>query len=149
MDLHEILGVNEHQILTPNRFITFSEFQKTSQFVLPSGSRNFDEILEGGFHSSKKYLIYGANKTGKTQLCHQLCIQAYKYFIDPLDEKNNRYIFYFDTENTFRPERIEELARSTEFKINNILKRILVSKIMSNSALLLALEDSESIIAKN
>jgi RecA/RadA recombinase len=149
MDLHEILDVNKHQIITPNKFITISEFQRKNQLVLPSGSRNFDEILGGGFYSGKKYLIYGANKTGKTQLCHQLCIQAYKNLIKPSTEKNSKFIFYFDTENTFRPERIEELVSSTELKLNKILKRILVSKIMSNSALLLALKDSESIFAKN
>ena len=149
MNLHEILDINEHQVITSKKYTVISENQRNNQVVLPSGSRNFDEIVGGGFYSGKKYLIFGANKTGKTQLCHQLCVQAYKQFVKTSDEKKIKSLFYLDTENTFRPERIEELVGSTGLKLDNILKMILVSKIMSNSALLLALKDFESIIAKN
>lgn len=98
---------------------------------LSSGSKNFDNILGKGFQSKSMYLFFGSNKTGKTQLCHQLCIQAYK----------SRYnLIYFDTENTFRPERIKQLANSHKLNFNEILKTILVSKIMSNNAFLLKLK---------
>ena len=44
-------------------------FKRNSYFILKSGSSNLDHLLEGGFHSGKSYIVYGANSTGKTQLC--------------------------------------------------------------------------------
>ena len=141
MGLHEILEIKKRQIINP--FSVLNEFQKEKnlQITLTSGSSNFDEILGGGFCSGKKYLIFGANKTGKTQLCHQLCVQAYKLLSVKLYRKNMIQIYYFDTENTFRPERIKDLASSSNLEYEKVLKSILVAKIMSNSALLFSLKD--------
>jgi len=102
-----------------------------------SGSKDLNKILNGGFHSGKKYLIFGANSTGKTQLCHQLCIEAYKKFSNSI---------YIDTENTFRPERINELAETQGLNSAKVLKSILVSKIMSNSMFLLNLKSIKNLI---
>jgi len=124
--------------LNKNQLFTFSKFnekiKKEEKNInwLSSGSKNIDNILGKGFQSKSMYLIFGSNKTGKTQLCHQLCIQAYK---------NNYHLIYFDTENTFRPERIKQFANSYKLNFNEILKTILVSKIMSNDALILKLNN--------
>jgi len=149
MGLHEILEIKKHQIINP--FSVLIEFQKEKnmQIALTSGSSNFDEILGGGFCSGKKYLIFGANKTGKTQLCHQLCVQAYKLLSVKLNRKNMIQIYYFDTENTFRPERIKDLASSSNLEYEKVLKSILVAKIMSNSALLFSLKDFVEILKNN
>jgi RecA/RadA recombinase len=148
MDIHEVLEIKKHQIKDPNE-IHVSRNQKKYQIILPLDQRNFDDVLEGGFHSGKKYVIFGPNKTGKTQLCHQLCVQAYKHLNKIFKLKTGKFIYYFDTENTFRPERIEELIVPTEFEIAHVLKSILISKIMSSSALLLALKDFENFIIKD
>ncbi|MGB5910332.1 MAG: ATPase domain-containing protein [Promethearchaeia archaeon] len=102
-----------------------------------SGSKHLTEILNGGFYSGKKYLIFGENSTGKTQLCHQLCVEAYKKFSNSI---------FIDTENTFRPERIKELADTQKLNSTKVLKSILVSKIMSNSMLLLNLKNIKNLI---
>ena len=148
MDIHEILEIKKHQIKDPNEIHVLRN-QKKHQIILPLDQRNFDDVLEGGFHSGKKYVIFGANKTGKTQLCHQLCVQAYKHLNEIFNLENIKFIYYFDTENTFRPERIEELLSTTEFEIESVLKSILISKILSSSALLLALKDFEKFIVKD
>lgn len=105
--------------------------------LLCSGSKDLNKILSGGFHLGKKYLIFGANSTGKTQLCHQLCVEAYKKFSNSI---------YIDTENTFRPERINELAETQKLNSAKVLKSILVSKIMSNSMFLLNLKNIKNLI---
>jgi RecA/RadA recombinase len=148
MKLHEILEIKKHQIIDTNEIDSLSKDSKKNQIILPLGQRNFDDVLEGGFYSGRKYVIFGPNKTGKTQLCHQLCVQAYKHLHEVFDSKNHKFIFYFDTENTFRPERIEELLASTGFEIDRVLKNIMISKIMSNSALLLALKNFEKTLLK-
>jgi len=143
MSIHEILEIKKHQIIDHTEVESLSRNKKKREIILPLGPRNFDDVLEGGFYSGKKYVIFGPNKTGKTQLCHQLCVQAYKQFHKIFDSKNIKFIYYLDTENTFRPERIEELLTPSEHEIERVLKSILISKIMSNSVLLLALKDFE------
>ena len=145
MSLHEILDIKKHQII-PSRIIKTYQKQKNNRTFLPLGSRNFDEILGGGFYFGKKYLIFGPNKTGKTQLCHQICVQAYEHLRKASGQKDEKIAFYLDTENTFRPERIKELIDNTEKQVDQVLNSILVSKIMSNSALILALRDFEEVI---
>jgi len=149
MYLHDILEIKESQVITPSQIISISKDQLKDQIILPLDSRNFDEVIGGGFYSKKKYLIFGSNKTGKTQLCHQLCVQSYKHLNKILGTGHSKYTFYFDTENTFRPERIRELLADSEFEIHRVLESVLVSKIMSNSAFLLTLKDFEKTIKKN
>jgi len=146
MSLNEILRIKKSQIIGPHEIIKNIQTRQNLNTKILLGSRNFDDVLGTGFSQGRKYLIFGANKTGKTQLCHQLCVQAYKNFKNITNNKDIKYIFYFDTENTFRPERLKELLIPFLSEMNNLLKSILVSKIMSNSALLLALKDVDNII---
>ena len=141
MILHEILEIKKHQVINPHYLLSEFQKEKRNQIALSSGSNNFDKILGGGLYSGEKYLIFGPNKTGKTQFCHQLCVQAYKLLSAKLNRKQMIQIYYFDTENTFRPERIKDLASSSNLEYKKVLKNILVAKIMSNSALLLSLKN--------
>ena len=147
MSIHEILEIKKHQIIDHTGVEPLSRNTK-KKIILPLGPRNFDDILEGGFYSGKKYVIFGPNNTGKTQICHQLCVQAYKKLHKIFNSQNIKFIYYLDTENTFRPERIEELLVPSDHEIEDVLKSILISKIMSNSVLLLALKDFEKFMLK-
>lgn len=104
---------------------------KSDKHIIPTGSSHFDTILKGGFHPGM-YLIFGANRTGKTQLCHQMCLQTY------ITSSNSIYI---DSENTFRPERIKELCSYRGVDTEHTMKSILVAKVLSNSTLLLKLNE--------
>ncbi|MHA1688489.1 MAG: ATPase domain-containing protein [Promethearchaeota archaeon] len=114
---------------------------QAKQFTLPTGCKNLDDILQEGFMSGTKYLIFGQNRTGKTQLCHQLCVQAFLLQEKTKLTKNEVLTYYFDAENTFRPERIEELALEKDLNVKKVLKTIQVSHIRSNTALLLKLKE--------
>ena len=152
MSISEILEINNLQIVKKQKIIDDYEVFKIPQYVLPTGARNFDETVGGGFRQRKKYLIFGANKTGKTQLCHQLCVQAYIHFsksIKKYEKRSNNFLFYFDTENTFRPERLKELINNNDAEYYELLKNIIVSKIMSNSAMLLSLKELENLLKTN
>ncbi|MFX0003165.1 MAG: AAA family ATPase [Candidatus Hodarchaeota archaeon] len=152
MTINEILEIKNSQIIKKQKIIQEIGLLETPKFVLQTGARNFDETLGGGFHSHTQYLIFGANKTGKTQLCHQLCVQAYMQFSNIYENQKRKkypFIFYLDTENTFRPERIKELILKSKVEYKELLRNILVSKIMSNSALLLALKQLENLLKTN
>ncbi len=152
MTINKLLGIDKDKIIKLRNIYYHSVIKKNNQYTLTSGAKNFDETLGGGFYKGKKYLIFGANKTGKTQLCHQLCVQAYFQFSKlnkNLEVKKKQFVFYFDTENTFRPERIKELMIKDDLELDKMLKNILVSKIMSNSAFLLSLDELKNYIGNN
>jgi len=133
-ELFEFNKINKKKII---REIEKTKREKT---LISAGSKNFNNVIGGGFFPGKSYVIFGANKTGKTQICHQLSVQAFK---------NASKVVYLDTENTFRPERVRELAESRKYNSEKILKNIYVSKIMSNNALFLKLNELDSIIKSN
>lgn len=132
----DLMKNSNFQFLSNNEVT--EETQKNT--VIKTGSKNYDAILGNGFYFGRKYLIFGANKTGKTQLCHHLCFQAYNH-----DYKS----IYIDTENTFRPERIIELADMRDVNNEKLLKNIFVSKIMSNTALLMKLDEAVASVIKS
>ncbi|TKJ20866.1 MAG: hypothetical protein CEE43_11515 [Promethearchaeota archaeon Loki_b32] len=152
MMINQILGIDKHQVIKLQNIHDTLEINRNKIYILASGAKNFDDTIGGGFYKGNKYLIFGANKTGKTQLCHQLCVQAFIQFSKIVNNskiKNKQFVFYFDTENTFRPERIKELILKYNVNYDKILKNILVSKIMSNSAFLLSLKELEKFLEKN
>jgi len=152
MDLSKILKINQEKIIRIQNLPIKSLNHDFNLIPISTDSKNLDSILGGGFFFGKPYLIFGANSTGKTQLIHQLCIQAYKKGreLNPLQTPENiKMIYYLDTENTFRPERIKELASTRNIEYSKILKSILVANVMSNSALLMALKNIEEQLNKD
>ena len=126
-----------------SRIVSFESMlkgkQKRDKFILPTGCKNFNTILEGGFHPGM-YLIFGANRTGKTQICHQMCLQAYI---------SSSSSIYLDSENTFRPERIKELCFTRGVDEEEALKSILIAKVLSNSTFLLKLNEVDKKLEKS
>ena len=136
-----IMGeIFESNIIDKKKIISEIERTKHEKTFISTGSNNFNKAIGGGFFSGKVYVVFGANKTGKTQICHQLSVQAFE---------NSFKVVYLDTENTFRPERVRELAESNKYNSEKTLKNIYVSKIMSNNALLLKLNELDSLIKSN
>ncbi|MBN1216638.1 MAG: hypothetical protein JXA99_14510 [Candidatus Lokiarchaeota archaeon] len=142
MDNLDLLDIDKKKIYDYNGILNQTIDKK--QFKLSLEAINFDKILNGGFHSRSIYLFFGGNSSGKTQLCHQVSVRAYQLFL-----KNQKSILYFDTENTFRPERITELCKYYNLNHKEVLKNIFVSRISSNPTLLLSLKSIKEIIQKN
>jgi len=133
--------VNLKKTVALDRKYILSEIVKLDleKNLISTNSKNINKVLGGGFQSSKVYVVFGANKTGKTQLCHQLSVQSFR---------TSQKTIFLDTENTFRPERIRELAAVNNVDDEKALKNILVSKIMSNTAFILKLNELGIIIEK-
>jgi len=147
MDLSKLLNIEDIQIIDLEK--KFEQYKSQQENItLPLGAKNFDLILEGGFRSGNIYLVFGGARTGKTQLCHQICVQGYKTLSHNKNSQVYEYIVYFDTENTFRPERIKELSELTKISYTHVLESILVSNILSNSALLMKMNFFEETLKK-
>lgn len=110
---------------------------------ISTGSKNFDNLLGGGIEANAITEVYGEFGTGKTQLCHTVCVTV------QLDQNHgglNGGALYIDTENTFRPERIAAISSLRNQDPSVILDNIIVAKAFSSSHLELILSESSKII---
>ncbi len=96
--------------------------------VLPTGSKEIDNLLGGGIHYGMVTDIYGESGTGKSQLCFTICARSAEYF----ENSQQVGIVFIDTGGTFRPERIREIAKIGKTK-NDILENILVVRSFSST----------------
>jgi DNA repair protein RadA len=92
-----------------------------------TGSKNLDTFLKGGIETQAITEFAGEFGSGKSQICHTLCVTANNM------NKTEGSIIFIDTENTFRPERIHQIAEGRGFEPEEIMKRVFVCKI-NNSA---------------
>jgi DNA repair protein RadA len=76
-----------------------------------TGSKNLDDFLKGGVKSQAITELAGEFGSGKSQICHTLCVT-----VNHSKEKGSRVplnsIIFIDTENTFRPERVHQIAEA-------------------------------------
>jgi DNA repair protein RadA len=115
-----------------DEFRTGNELYEKRQQVgkISSGSKTFDELLGGGFESQAIIELFGEYGSGKTQIAHQLCVM-----VQLSKEKGglDGHAFYIDTENTFRPERIKQMAEGYELDPEDVLSKIHVARAYNSS----------------
>lgn len=87
------------------------------------GSKSLNELLNGGVRTGFVTDFFGASKTGKTQICFQLCINLQR-----LNKESG--IVFVDSSGTFRPERIIEMAESIKLE-EDVFDRIMVVRARS------------------
>ena len=104
---------------------------------LTSGSKSLDELLGGGFETQSITELFGEFGSGKTQIAHQLCVNVQL----PVEKGGlDGDAFYIDTENTFRPERIKQMAEHIGLDANETLKRIHVARAYNSNHQMLLVE---------
>src|SRR3989338_1834468 len=104
-------------------FESGEEVLKRRELVLKlsTGSKSFDALMGGGFETSAITECFGEYGSGKTQIGHILAVNVQKQFPGSV-------AVYIDTENTFRPERIEQLAKGAGLDTMEVLKNIKVAR---------------------
>lgn len=114
---------------------------------LTTGSKELDELLGGGIESQSITEVYGMFAAGKSQWCFQLSVLAQL----PRDKGGlGGNVLYIDTENSFRPERVEQVARYRGLDPEEVMKNIFVARAYnSNHQMLLADKAAEIIKEKN
>jgi DNA repair protein RadA len=97
---------------------------------ISTGAKNFDDLLGGGVETKAVTEVYGEFGTGKTQLCHTLCVMVQQpKLVGGLSGK----AIYIDTENTFRPERIVSIAKARGLNPDRVLEGIIVAKAYNSA----------------
>ena len=111
--------------------------RKTVQ-KLTSGTASIDELLGGGFETQSICEVFGEFGSGKTQIGHQLAVNT----ILPLSKGGlNGEVFYIDTEDTFRPERIAQMAEAVGMDPQDALDRIHVARAYNSAHQMLLVDE--------
>lgn len=113
---------------------------------LTTSSKAFNELLGGGFETQGITELFGEFGSGKTQIVHQLCVNVQL----PEDEGGLAgHAVFIDTENTFRPERILQMANAHDLDAEEALKKIHVALAFNSNHQMMLVEKAEEIAKEN
>lgn len=108
---------------------------------LKTGSRALDEILGGGFETGVITELIGEFGSGKTQICYVASVLVQQ----PIEEGGlNGKAFIIDTEGTFLPERIVQIAETRGLNVQTTLRNIVIVKAHSSRELEIIVRDLPS-----
>eukprot|EP00879_Flechtneria_rotunda_P003475 GHRR01003704.1.p1 GENE.GHRR01003704.1~~GHRR01003704.1.p1 ORF type:complete len:271 (+),score=125.52 GHRR01003704.1:1269-2081(+) len=136
--LHAVKGLSEakadkmveaaKKLSNAGSWITGNEaMQKRQREIVKvtTGATALDTLLGGGMETKCITELYGEFRTGKTQLCHTLCVSVQL----PISQGGGAgKAAYIDTEGTFRPERIKAIAARFNLDPDAVLDNIVVGR---------------------
>lgn len=129
-------------------FIRADELLKMRQNVLrlTTGSKTMNELIGGGIETQTITEFYGEYGSGKSQICHQLCVNVQL----PTEKGGlNSGALYIDTENTFRTERIVQMAQHLGLVPEEVAKNIIVAEAYTSDHQMFLLDNADKIIKEN
>ena len=113
---------------------------------LTTGSKKLDVLLGGGIETQAITEFYGEYGSGKSQIAHQLCVNVQL----PVEKGGlDGGALYIDTENTFRVERITQMARHMGLDPQDVLKHIILAEAYTSDHQMFLLENSDKVIKEN
>ena len=110
---------------------------------ISTNAKTLDELLGGGLETNAITEAYGKFASGKTQLSFQLSVNAQL----PLDKGGlGGAVLFIDTEGTFRPERIEAIAKAKELDPEQTLNNIKVVRASTTEQQVLSIERADKLV---
>ncbi|KAL0690306.1 hypothetical protein Bca4012_089984 [Brassica carinata] len=106
--------------------VSLIDFTKRKSVVrITTGSQALDDLLGGGIETAAITEAFGEFRSGKTQLAHTLCVTTQL----PTSMKGgNGKVAYIDTEGTFRPDRIVQIAERFGMDPGAVLDNIIYAR---------------------
>ncbi len=129
-------------------FVRADELYKMRQTVLrvTTGSKAVDKMVDGGLETQTITEFYGEYGSGKSQFCHQLCVNVQ---LPPERGGLNGGALYVDTENTFRLERIIQMSKHLGLDPEQVTKNIIYAEAYTSDHQMFLLENADEIIKAN
>lgn len=129
-------------------FIRADELLKMRQNVLrlTTGSKALDELIGGGLETQTITEFYGEYGSGKSQMCHQLCVNVQ---LPPERGGLDGGALYIDTENTFRTERIIHMARHIGLDPEKVMKNIIFAEAYTSDHQTFLVDNADEIVKDN
>lgn len=121
------------------------EFQDATEYVkkreeiyhITTGSKSLDALLGSGIETKAITEAFGAFGSGKSQLAHTLAVTVQL----PRNQGGaDGKAVWIDTEGTFRPERIKQIAEAKGLDIEKTLKGVFVARAFNSDHQILLVE---------
>lgn len=113
---------------------------------ITTGSKELDALLGGGIETQGITEFYGKFGSGKSQVAFQLCVNVQLPHDKGGLEGNALFI---DTENTFRPERIVDMAKALGLDPDETLKNLFVARAFNSDHQRALIEKAGELIEEN
>lgn len=155
MELKEIAGISEGAALkiiqaareaaNIGTFMRADEYMEKRRTIgkISTGSKSLDKLVGGGIETQAITEVFGEFGSGKTQLAHTLAVMVQ---LPPEEGGLQGSVIWIDTENTFRPERIRQIAENRGLDPEDVLKNIYVARAFNSNHQMLLVERAEEII---
>ena len=107
------------------------------------GSEAFNELIGGGIETQSITEVFGEFGSGKSQIAHELVVTV------QLPEENgglNGESVFIDTENTFRPERVQQIASGFDMDPEETLQKIHIARAFNSAHQMLMADKINEII---
>jgi DNA repair protein RAD51 len=157
--LQEVKGISEQKavklkdIIKANQLVNLG-FKTASnrmidlkdQIFLATGSSQLDQLLGGGIETGSITEVFGEFRTGKTQLCHTLCVMSQR----PLDQGGAEgKAIYVDTEGTFRPQKLVAIAERFGMVPEDVLENVICARAHNSEQQLELLVDASALMSES
>jgi len=109
---------------------------------LNSGSESLNSLLGGGFETKSITELFGEYGSGKTQIVHQLAVNVQ---LPVEDGGMEGHAIMIDTENTFRPERIVQMANGVGIDPEEALAKIHVARAFNSHHQMLLVDKAREV----
>jgi len=115
---------------------------------ITTGSKSLDDLIGGGIETMAITEAYGKFSSGKSQVGFQLAVNSQK----PVEQGGlgeDTGVLFIDTESTFRPERIRQLAETSGLDPEKVLKNIHVAKAINSDHQMILVDKAEEMVRKH
>ena len=109
---------------------------------ITTNSKALDELLGGGVETQAITEFSGEFGTGKTQLAHQVAVDVQ---LPPDQGGLSGEVVYIDTESTFRPERVVDMAKGVGLDPTEALARIHVARAYNSNHQMLLVQKAQEL----
>jgi len=110
---------------------------------ITTASKNLDILIGGGIETQAITEFVGEYGTGKSQICMQLCITAQQ---PPEKGGLGGKILFIDTEGTFSPQRINDIAEKRGFDPKKTLENIIYARCYNSDHQILLVDRASKVI---
>ena len=117
--------------------------KKIAAAKITTGVKSLGKLLGGGIETQALTEVYGQFASGKSQLGFQLAVNAQLTL-----EKGGlgRNVLFIDTENTFSPTRIIQIAKNLKLDPEKVLKNIFVARAYNSDHQMLLVDKAAELI---
>ncbi|PIN75389.1 DNA repair and recombination protein RadA [Candidatus Woesearchaeota archaeon CG10_big_fil_rev_8_21_14_0_10_37_12] len=155
----ELVGAAEMSEVTAKKVIAIARANLEMEFTsgtdmmrrrekmikITTGSKEFDKLLGGGVETGAITECYGQYGSGKSQLAHTLAVTTQL----PREKGGaEATAVYIDTEGTFRPERIVEIAKEHGLDPETALANIKIARAFNSDHQMLLAEKIDDLVQR-